>query len=77
MLKTIDFPDHHFYSRAELENIINEAKKLNAAVYTTGKDYVKIPYVLQKEIQVLDIAVVWDNPEELTNFIRKKISPNT
>lgn len=77
VLKTIDFPDHHFYSRAELENIINEAKKLNASVYTTGKDYVKIPYVLQKEIQVLDIAVVWDNPEELTNFIHKKISPNT
>lgn len=77
VLKTIDFPDHHFYSRSELENIISKAKSLNAAVYTTSKDYVKIPHLLQKEIQVLEIAVVWDNPEELVQFIQKKINPDT
>lgn len=77
VLKTIDFPDHHFYSRSELENIISEAKSLNAVVYTTSKDYVKIPHLLQKEIQVLEIAVVWDNPEELVQFIQKKINPDT
>lgn len=72
--EAIDFPDHHFYTREELEKILEKAKALKAEVYTTSKDYVKIPHFLQKEIKVLEVAVVWDNPEELTEFIRKKIS---
>lgn len=77
VVETIDFPDHHFYSREELDEILEKAQILNAEVYTTSKDYVKIPHLLQKEIKVLEIAVVWDNPEQLTEFIRKKISPTT
>ena len=77
MVETIDFPDHHFYTLEELEKILEKAKALKAEVYTTSKDYVKIPHLLQKEIKVLEIAIVWDNPEQLTEFIRKKISPTT
>ena len=29
---------------------------------------------LQKEIKVLEVAVVWDEPEKLADFIRKKIT---
>ena len=74
VVETIDFPDHHFYSREELDKILEKAKALNAEVYTTSKDYVKIPHLLQKEIKVLEVAVVWDNPEQLIEFVRKKIS---
>lgn len=70
--ETIDFPDHHFYRKEELENILQKAKELNAEVYTTGKDFVKIPPSLQKYINVLEIAVVWDNPDELLKFIKEK-----
>lgn len=72
VVKTIDFPDHHFYTREELENIINEAKKLNAQIYTTSKDFVKIPPLYSQDINVLEVAVVWDNPEELISFIKQK-----
>ncbi len=74
VLKTIDFPDHHFYSETELENIIAEAKQLNAEVYTTSKDYVKIPHHLQKQIKVLEISVVWDKPDELLEFINTRLN---
>ncbi|MBR1600900.1 MAG: tetraacyldisaccharide 4'-kinase [Alphaproteobacteria bacterium] len=73
VVKTIDFPDHHFYTRDELENIINEAEQLNAQIYTTSKDFVKIPPLYSQDINVLEIAVVWDNPEELISFIKQKI----
>ncbi|MBO6282206.1 MAG: tetraacyldisaccharide 4'-kinase [Alphaproteobacteria bacterium] len=72
IVETIDFPDHHFYSKEELENILQKAKEQNAEVYTTGKDFVKIPPSLQKYINVLEIAVVWDNPDELLKFIKEK-----
>ncbi|MBQ8481691.1 MAG: tetraacyldisaccharide 4'-kinase [Alphaproteobacteria bacterium] len=74
VIKTIDFPDHHFYTREELESIIDEAKKLNAQIYTTGKDFVKIPPLYTQDINVLEIAVVWDNPEELVAFIKQKFA---
>ena len=73
VVKTLDFPDHHFYTREELDTIIKEAQKLNAQIYTTGKDFVKIPALYHNDINVLDVAVVWDNPEELLSFIRQKI----
>lgn len=74
IVQTIDFPDHHFYSKEELENIIQKAKEQNAEVYTTSKDFVKVPPSLQKYINALEIAVVWDNPDELLKFIKEKIS---
>jgi len=73
VVKTIDFPDHHFYTREELEEIVNEAKRLNAQIYTTSKDFVKLPQMYHNVINVLEIAVVWDNPEELIAFIKQKI----
>lgn len=73
VVKTVDFPDHHFYTREELDAIVKEAQKLNAQIYTTGKDFVKIPPLYSQDINVLEIAVVWDKPEELLNFIKQKI----
>lgn len=72
LLKTIDFPDHHFYTNAEIENILKQAQSLNAQIYTTSKDFVKIPHIYQKEINVLEISIVWEKPEELMAFIAKK-----
>ena len=74
IVKTIDFPDHHYYTKDEIEKILEQAKQLHAEVYTTGKDFVKIPTLYHKSINVLDISVVWDKPEELLQFIKQKIS---
>ena len=74
VVETIDFPDHHYYTKEEIEQILQKAKKLNAEVYTTGKDFVKIPSLYHNSINVLDIAVVWDKPEELLQFVQAKIS---
>lgn len=73
VIKTFDFPDHHFYNKKELENILAEAQKLNAEVYTTSKDFVKIPHSLQNDIKVLEVAVVWEKPEKLLEFIKNRI----
>ena len=74
VVETIDFPDHHFYKKSELNAILAKAKELNAVVYTTSKDFVKIPTFMQDEFNVLEISVVWDNPEELMSFIKSKIN---
>lgn len=73
LIKTINFPDHHRYTETELKGLINKAKKANAELFTTSKDFVKIPASLQSEFQVLEISVAWERPEFLTKFIMDKI----
>lgn len=73
VVETIDFPDHHFYKKEEIEQILQRAKELNAEVYTTGKDFVKIPTLYHNNINVLEVAVVWDKPDKLLQFIQEKI----
>lgn len=73
VIETIDFPDHHYYSKDEIEQILQKAKKYGAEVYTTSKDFVKIPTLYHNSINVLEIAVVWNKPDDLWKFIEKKI----
>ena len=69
LVKTKDFPDHHFYNRSELESLIKEAGKLNAALFTTSKDMVKIPADLRPNFRVLEITVKWQDEEALRRFL--------
>ncbi len=69
LLLTYDFPDHHFYEEKELLQLISTAQSLNAELYTTAKDFVKIPSVLQKNFKVLEIKIVWSEPEKLADFL--------
>ncbi|MBS4773601.1 MAG: tetraacyldisaccharide 4'-kinase [Proteobacteria bacterium] len=69
IIKTVDFPDHHFYREAELNELIGEARKNNADIYTTSKDYVKIPAHLRSCFKVLEIEITWQEPERLAKFI--------
>ncbi len=69
VIKTKDFPDHHFYSRAELEDILKTAQNENLSVFTTSKDYVKIPADMQKHFNVLNIKISWRNRQEFITFL--------
>lgn len=69
LIKTKDFADHHFYSREELMRLIDEAKELNAALFTTSKDMVKIPADLRPNFNVLEIAVKWQDEAALKRFL--------
>ncbi len=69
IVETRDFPDHHFYTEDELNQLIALGKQHKAPIYTTAKDFVKIPPRLQSKFKVLEIAIEWENPSELANFI--------
>ena len=52
------FPDHHPYTRAEVEAVIAEAGAAGAIVATTGKDAVKLPADLLAEVAWVDVEAV-------------------
>ena len=65
------FPDHYIFSKQELLNIIDEARKNDCQVLTTEKDYYRIKDYKFDEIKYLKILVQIENKEELINKILK------
>ena len=52
------FPDHHRYTRREVEAVIAEADAAGAVVATTGKDAVKLPPDLVARVAWVDVEAV-------------------
>ena len=73
LVETIDFPDHHYYSEPELNELITKAQEKSCILVTTAKDMVKIPTALRPKFKVLEIEVKWNNETELANFINQKL----
>ncbi len=65
----IIFPDHYQYKQEDIDNIKFKAKKLNAKIITTEKDYVKISEKNTDNIDFLEIDLKIKNEKDLINFI--------
>lgn len=57
VIKEISFEDHHIYTNNEIEKILLTAKKENAKVITTSKDWIKLSSDYQNQIDVLEIEI--------------------
>ena len=55
IIKDFEFPDHYHYSIGDLERIKNIAKKYNAKILTTKKDFLRIDVKNRKGIEYVDI----------------------
>lgn len=73
VIETIDFPDHHQYQRHELEQLIKRAAEKKLDIYTTSKDFVKIPQDMQNHFNVLSIKIDWQDEDALRRFIKQYI----
>lgn len=51
------FPDHHLFSNVEIEDLKRRAKKANAALITTEKDYIRIPIDMRDDILTLPVRM--------------------
>jgi len=71
--KKIEFPDHHNYSKKELENLIDIAKENNADLLTTEKDYLRIDENYKSRINYLKIVVEIENRSQFIEEIKKII----
>ncbi len=74
IITTRAFPDHHHYSRGEIDSLIHHANQANARLLTTTKDMVRIPPDLKSNVDVLTVHVVWQNEEEINNLLEPIIA---
>jgi tetraacyldisaccharide 4'-kinase len=73
IVKEIIFPDHHNYSKNDVDNIKLQAKHLNANIITTEKDYVKINSNEKNDIKCLKIELDINEEEKFINFLKKHL----
>lgn len=71
VIDTEAFMDHHFYKISELEWLIAEAKKQDAKLITTKKDWVKFPANFQRKIEYLDIDLELENKDFVKDELKK------
>lgn len=60
------FPDHHPYSRADVEALLAEAESNEAVLVTTAKDAVRLPADLRARVTILGVTLDWEDPSLLT-----------
>ena len=70
IIKEIIFPDHYNYTQNDIDEIKAQAKKLNATIITTEKDYTKINSSNYDDIKFLQIDLKIKNEIELINYLK-------
>lgn len=70
VIDEIKFPDHYQYTKKDIENIKQKAKKLQAKILTTEKDFVKIKDEISDDIDYLKIDLIIKREDELINLIK-------
>ena len=68
------FADHYPFDDREIRDILAEAEKLRATPVTTRKDIVRIPPVLRPGIQVVSIALAWEDPAAIEALLDKALA---
>lgn len=63
------FPDHHPYSAGDIKKLKKTAK--DSILITTEKDFVRIPPAQKKGIDVLRIMQIFDQPDEVLDFLKR------
>jgi tetraacyldisaccharide 4'-kinase len=73
LLATESFPDHYVYKEKDLIDLQFLAKKHQAILVTTRKDWVKIPPSWHPNIYVLDLEIQFEDLERVFRFILDKV----
>ncbi len=74
IIKEIIFPDHYNYKKDDIKKIFDLAKKINAKILTTEKDFVKLSNIENKKIDFLKIELKIIEEQKLMNFLNKKLN---
>ena len=69
--ETIAFPDHHPYSKGEIEELLAAASAADALLVTTAKDAVRVPAALRSRLTVLPVTLAWDDEALLATVLDK------
>ncbi len=66
------FGDHYQYTDKDIENLMNLAKRKNAKLFTTEKDFVRLPEYARDKIKCVRLETVID--EKFFDWLKEKLN---
>ena len=64
-----EFPDHYYYSKKDIDNILDTARNSNCKIITTEKDYLRIDNTNYSEINYLKSELKIIEKDKILSFI--------
>ncbi|MDA8851374.1 tetraacyldisaccharide 4'-kinase [Candidatus Pelagibacter sp.] len=71
IVSNLEYPDHYQYSKRDFDEIIINAKKFNAHIITTEKDYLRLESFNRNEILYVKSSLDISDEKSLTNKLLK------
>ncbi|MDC0578758.1 tetraacyldisaccharide 4'-kinase [Candidatus Pelagibacter ubique] len=71
IVSDLEYPDHYQYSKRDFDEIIINAKKFNAHIITTEKDYLRLENFNRNEILYIKSSLEISDEKSLTNKLLK------
>ena len=71
IVSDLEYPDHYQYSKKDFDEIIINAKKFNAHIITTEKDYLRLENLNKNEIFYVKSSLDISDEKNLTNKLIK------
>ncbi|MDC0391637.1 tetraacyldisaccharide 4'-kinase [Candidatus Pelagibacter ubique] len=71
IVSDLEYPDHYQYSKRDFDEIIINAKKFNAHIITTEKDYLRLENFNRNEILYVESSLEISDEKSLTNKLLK------
>lgn len=72
LLETVSFPDHHPYTKNDLQALRDKALELGATLITTEKDAARLSET-DDDIEVLPVEMEWQDKGALTAFLKERL----
>ena len=63
------FPDHHPFTRQELDNLADAAETMQATLVTTAKDAVRLPPAVRGKTIIVDIAIEFEDEKLIDQWL--------
>ena len=73
VIEKMSFPDHYQFTSSDLKFIISKAKKQDAVLITTEKDYFRIKNLKIDEIKYVELKLQIQNKEKFLKSVIEKI----
>ncbi|MDC1272886.1 tetraacyldisaccharide 4'-kinase [Pelagibacteraceae bacterium] len=71
IVNDLEYPDHYQYSKRDFDDIVINAKKFNAHIITTEKDYLRLENFNRNEILYVKSSLDISDEKSLTNKLLK------
>ncbi len=70
VVETTPFPDHHAFTRRDLDRLSARGEALDARLVTTPKDAVRLPPDFRARVTVIGVGLAWEDAAALDHLLR-------